>query len=51
MCVHINQWWIAEQRQYCIEQVAESWVLKAWVECRSAPSLCFSRNALQSLLP
>ena len=38
MCTHIYiyQWWIAEQRQYCIEQVTESWVLKA--ETRSALS-------------
>ena len=41
-CVHIYhvytiyQWWIAEQRQYCIEPVTESWVLKA--ETRSALS-------------
>lgn len=48
MCAHIYiyQWWIAEQRQYCIEWVTESWVLKA--ETRSALALCFSRVALQS---
>lgn len=51
MCAHIYiyQWWIAEQRQYCIEWVTESWVLKA--ETRSALALCFSRVALQSFLP
>ena len=50
MCAHIYiyQWWIAEQRQYCIERVTESWVLKA--ETRSALALCFSRDALQSFL-